>query len=151
MLFVITFIDGFWGSFIHIGDTMIKDARFGVIGKIILTPSHHRVHHARNPLYMDTNYCNLLNIWDRIFKTYQPELKEIPVEYGITRPIQPNNFLDAYFGEITLLAKDIYHAPGIINKIRYLFMPPGWSHTGDHKTSKVVREQFVAAQNIESV
>jgi hypothetical protein len=49
------------------------------------------------------------------------------------------------------LAKDIYHAPGIINKIRYLFMPPGWSHTGDHKTSKVVREQFVAAQNIESV
>ena len=151
MLFVITFIDGFWGSFIHIGDTMIKDARFGVIGKIILTPSHHRVHHARNPLYMDTNYCNLLNIWDRIFKTYQPELKEIPVEYGITRTIQPNNFLDAYFGEITLLAKDIYHAPGIINKIRYLFMPPGWSHTGDHKTSKVVREQFVAAQNIESV
>ena len=149
MLFVITFIDGFWGSFIHIGDTMIKNARFGFIGNIILTPSHHRVHHAKNPLYMDTNYCNLLNIWDRIFKTYQPELKEIPVEYGITRAIQPNNFLDAYFGEITLLAKDIYHAPGVLNKIRYLFMPPGWSHTGDHKTSKVVREQFVANQNIE--
>lgn len=147
MLFVIMFIDGFWGSFIHIGDTVLKDARLGFLGKLILTPSHHRVHHAKNPIYMDTNYCNLLNIWDRIFKTYQLELKEVPVEYGITRTIKPNDFLDAYFGEFTALAKDIYNAPGIINKILYLFMPPGWSHTGDHKTSKVLRDRFLTSQN----
>jgi hypothetical protein len=96
---------------------------------------------------MDTNYCNLLNIWDKVFKTYQPELNEIPVEYGITRTVKPNNFLDAYVGEFALLGKDIYNAPGILNKIRYLFMPPGWSHTGDHKTSKVMRELFYADQN----
>jgi sterol desaturase/sphingolipid hydroxylase (fatty acid hydroxylase superfamily) len=147
MLFVIMFIDGFWGSFIHIGDTVLKDARLGFLGKLILTPSHHRVHHAKNPIYMDTNYCNLLNIWDRIFKTYQLELKEVPVEYGITRTIKPNDFLDAYFGEFSALAKDIYNAPGIVNKILYIFMPPGWSHTGDHKTSKVMRERFLTTQN----
>jgi hypothetical protein len=50
-------------------------------------------------------------------------------------------------GEFALLGKDIYNAPGILNKIRYLFMPPGWSHTGDHKTSKVMRELFYADQN----
>ena len=147
MLFVIMFIDGYWGSFIHIGDTMIKNGKLGFLGNLILTPSHHRVHHARNPIYMDTNYCNLLNIWDKVFKTYQPELNEIPVEYGITRTVKPNNFLDAYVGEFALLGKDIYNAPGILNKIRYLFMPPGWSHTGDHKTSKVMRALFYADQN----
>lgn len=43
--------------------------------------------------------------------------------------------LDSYFGEITALAGDVYRAPGIKNKFLYIFMPPGWSHTGDHKTS----------------
>ena len=62
------FVDGLWGGFIHVGEHMLKDGRLGVAGKYILTPSHHRVHHARNPLYMDTNFCNLLNIWDRVFR-----------------------------------------------------------------------------------
>ena len=59
MLFTIMFIDGTYGSFIHIGDNMIKSGKLGILNKIILTPSHHRVHHARNPQYIDTNYCNL--------------------------------------------------------------------------------------------
>ena len=73
MLFAIMFIDGTYGAFIHVGENLIKDARFGFLNKFILTPSHHRVHHAKNPLYIDTNYSNLLNIWDRIFGTYQEE------------------------------------------------------------------------------
>jgi sterol desaturase/sphingolipid hydroxylase (fatty acid hydroxylase superfamily) len=142
MLFVIMFIDGIWGSFIHIGENLVRDARFGFLGKIILTPSFHRVHHARNPLYMDTNFCNLLNIWDRVFRTYQPEDRKIPIEYGITRPMKPHNFLDAYFGEIVLLARDVVKAPGIKNKFLYIIMPPGWSHTGDHKMSSIVRKKY---------
>ena len=70
MLFVIMFIDGTYGAFIHVGENLIKDARFGFLNKFILTPSHHRVHHAKNPIYIDTNYSNLLNIWDRIFGTF---------------------------------------------------------------------------------
>lgn len=141
MLFVIMFIDGTWGSFIHIGDTVLKNARLGVWGKFILTPSHHRVHHARNVQYMDTNYCNLLNVWDRVFRTYQPELPGEAVEYGITRPMKANSFLDAYFGEIVALGRDVVKAPGLINKLRYILMPPGWSHTGDHKTAAALKKQ----------
>jgi len=54
--------------------------------------------------------------------------------------MKPNSFLDAYFGEIVALAKDVYQAPGIKNKVLYLFMPPGWSHTGDHKTVTAIRK-----------
>jgi len=142
LLFLIMFIDGTYGAFIHVGENVIKDARFGVLNKIMLTPSHHRVHHARNPLYMDTNFCNLLNIWDHAFGTYQEEKKEIEIEYGITREMDSGNFIDVYFGEFTALFKDVVNAPGIKNKFLYMFMPPGWSHTGNHKTSKITRAEF---------
>ena len=113
VLFVIMFIDGTYGAFIHVGENMIKDARFGFLNNIILTPSHHRVHHAKNPLYIDTNYCNLLNIWDKIFGTLQDENRNMPINYGVTRKIKSGNFMDVYFGEIILLIKDVYGAPGV--------------------------------------
>ena len=144
LLFFIMFIDGFWGSFIHIGENGLKDGRLGFLNRLILTPSHHRVHHAKNPLYMDTNFCNLLNIWDRVFKTYQEERTDLKIEYGITRQMSPHNVLDAYFGEIVCLAKDVYKAPGLKNKFLYCIMPPGWSHTGAHKTAKKERDAFLA-------
>ncbi|PHQ84934.1 MAG: fatty acid hydroxylase [Thalassobium sp.] len=142
VLFVIMFIDGFWGTLIHVGENIVRDGRLGFLNKIILTPSHHRVHHARNVVYMDTNFCNLLNVWDRAFGTYHEEDVKIPIEYGISRPMIKNSFLDAYFGEIIALAKDVYRAPGIKNKFMYIFMPPGWSHTGDHKMTHVVRKKY---------
>ena len=143
LLFLIMFIDGTWGAFIHAGENLLKDGRLGFLNKIILTPSHHRVHHARNPLYMDTNFCNLLNIWDRVFGTLQNEKDEVKVEYGITREINPNNFLDVYFGEIYSLWNDVKNAPGIKNKLLYILMPPGWSHNGKHKTARVVRQSYM--------
>lgn len=145
LLFFIMFIDGTWGAFIHVGENIMKDGRLGFLNKIILTPSHHRVHHARNPLYMDTNFCNLLNIWDKAFHTFQNERKEVEIEYGITRKMNPNSFWDMYFGEIIALAKDVYKAPGIKNKFLYLLMPPGWSHTGNHKTARMVRKTYLNA------
>ncbi len=147
MLFLIMFIDGTYGAFIHVGDNLVKDARFGRLNKVLLTPSHHRVHHARNPLYMDTNFCNLLNIWDRIFGTYQEEKMTLKPEYGITRKMDSGNFIDVYFGEFIALAKDVWKAPGIKNKVAYFFMPPGWSHTGSHKTAKIARQEYIKAQN----
>jgi sterol desaturase/sphingolipid hydroxylase (fatty acid hydroxylase superfamily) len=143
MLLMIMFIDGTWGSFIHIGESLLADAKLGWLGKIILTPSHHRVHHARNPIYMDTNFCNFLNVWDHIFKTYQPEKSDVPIEYGISRKINAGNFFDVYFGEFYYLALDILNAPGIKNKILYLLMPPGWSHTGKHNTARALRNAYL--------
>ncbi len=150
LLFFIMFIDGTWGAFIHAGENLLKDGRLGFLNKIILTPSHHRVHHAKNPLYMDTNFCNLLNIWDKIFGTFQHEKNEIPLEYGITREMNANSFLDVYFGEIAALWKDVKKAPGIRNKILYTIMPPGWNHTGEHKTASLVRNNFLAKTKTEN-
>ncbi len=146
LLFFIMFIDGTWGAFIHVGENLLKDGRLGFLNKIILTPSHHRLHHAKNPLYMDTNFCNLLNIWDHVFGTLKDEQEDMPPVYGITREMNPNNFLDAYFGEIGALFKDVRHAPGLKNKILYIIMPPGWSHTGHHKTARKVKEEFLKNQ-----
>ncbi|MEJ4088412.1 sterol desaturase family protein [Galbibacter orientalis] len=149
MLFIIMFIDGTYGAFIHVGENLIKDGRLGFLNKIILTPSHHRVHHAKNPLYMDTNFCNLLNIWDKVFGTFQNEEKNLKIEYGITRKMNSGNFIDVYFGEIIALCKDVYHAPGIKNKLAYIVMPPGWSHTGEHKTAKIVRQEFLKERSMD--
>lgn len=146
MLFMIMFIDGTWGGFIHVGENFMKNSRMGFVGKLILTPSHHRVHHAKNPLYMDTNFCNLLNIWDRVFKTYQTEQDHIRMEYGITRSINAGNFLDVYFGEFYYLWKDIAGAPGLKNKLLYVVMPPGWNHRGAHKTAGAIRNEYLKSQ-----
>jgi sterol desaturase/sphingolipid hydroxylase (fatty acid hydroxylase superfamily) len=143
---VILFIDGTWRTFIHAGENLIRDGRLGFLNRVILTPSHHRVHHSRNPLYIDTNFCNLLNVWDRLFGTLQDEQVETPPEYGITRPIKVGSFWDFYFGELVALGRDVRTAPGIANKFAYLVMPPGWSHTGHHKTASVVRRAYLQAR-----
>jgi sterol desaturase/sphingolipid hydroxylase (fatty acid hydroxylase superfamily) len=132
-----------WGDFIHFGENILKDGRLGWLQSWIMTPSHHRVHHARNPLYMDTNFCNLLKIWDWIFGTLQHEEKEVPPEYGTIRKVDVSSFLDIYFGEFFLLAQDVWQAPGLVNKLLYMVMPPGWSHTGDHKTASILRQSYL--------
>jgi sterol desaturase/sphingolipid hydroxylase (fatty acid hydroxylase superfamily) len=143
LLLIVMFIDGTYGAFIHVGENMIKDARFGFLNKIMLTPSHHRVHHARNPLYIDTNFCNLLNVWDRAFRTYQAERSEVQVEYGISRKVNSGSFLDVYFGEFAALARDVLVAPRIRDKLLYLVMPPGWHHSGQHQTAAMIRSGYI--------
>jgi hypothetical protein len=61
--------------------------------------------------------------------------------------MKKNSFMDAYFGEIVYLAKDVARAPGIKNKFLYLVMPPGWSHTGTHKTASSIRKEAIKAKN----
>ena len=148
LLFFIMFIDGTYGMFIHIGENLMKNGKMGFLNHIILTPSHHRVHHARNPLYMDTNFCNLLNIWDKVFGTYQVEKDEIKLDYGITRPMDSGNLWDVYFGEFIALFKDVWVAPTLKDKVLYIFMPPGWHHSGDHKTASVVRNEYLASNKL---
>ncbi|MDZ7934819.1 MAG: sterol desaturase family protein [Emticicia sp.] len=141
MLFAIMILDSIWGAFVHVSENTMKNARLGFLEKFILTPSHHRVHHGSNHIYMDTNFCSILNVWDIIFKTYQEEKEEIPVTYGITRPMDANSFVDVYFGEIISLWHDVIAAPGLKNKIAYVFMPPGWSHIGEYETATTLRNQ----------
>jgi sterol desaturase/sphingolipid hydroxylase (fatty acid hydroxylase superfamily) len=150
IFFFILLIDAAWGLFLHVGEEILPDGRLGLIHNLVFTPSHHRVHHGKNPLYMDRNFGVFLNIWDRVFHTYQSEKKDLKIEYGITREAKPYSFIDANFGEIRLLMNDIRSAPGVKNKILYILMPPGWSHTGIIKTAKKMRSDYLQKSESEA-
>ena len=121
----------------------LKNGRFGILEKIFITPSHHRVHHAKNPLYIDTNFCVLLPFWDWLFGTLQNEKKEVKIEYGITRETDATSFIDMYFGECICLIKDLKNTPGFVNKFKMLFMPPGWYPGNTEHMATVVRGNYL--------
>ena len=146
MVAIILVIDGTWGTFIHAGEDAFKNGKLGFLEKIFITPSHHRVHHAKNPLYMDTNFCVLLPFWDWLFGTLQNEKDEVKIEYGITRPMDVTNFVDFYFGECICLYQDLKSTKGFRNKFAVAFMPPGWTPESREKTAIVVRQKFLAGQ-----
>lgn len=132
-----------WGTFIHAGERSFKKGRMGILKNFLITPSHHRVHHAKNPLYMDTNFCTFLPFWDWLFGTLQPLRDEVKPEYGITRKMDVANFIDFYFGELILLYRDVKSAPGIKHKFLYLVKPPGWTPENSIHTAAAVRQEFI--------
>ena len=108
------------------------------------TPSHHRVHHARNPRYLDRNYAGILIVWDRLFGTFQPELDEEPCRYGIVKNLGTFNILRVAFHEWVGIARDIARQPRHV--LGWLFGPPGWSPDGSRETSAVLKAQWEAGQ-----
>jgi len=143
MFLAIIAIDSAWGMFIHISDRALKNGRLGILQHVIITPSHHRVHHAKNPLYVDTNFASVMPLWDWLFGTLQPLKEEVRTDYGVTRDLDVTNFSDLYFGELVLLYRDIKNAAGITNKLLYIVMPPGWTPMCTDKTAYAVRRDFL--------
>ncbi|MES2005930.1 MAG: sterol desaturase family protein [Bacteroidota bacterium] len=109
----------FWYHTQHIG-------RMGLLEKIIVTPSHHRVHHAINKEYLDKNYGQIFIFWDKLFGTFQEELPDIKPVYGITRPVQTWNPIKINFMHMWLLSKDAWRTKNLQDKFRIWFMPTGW-------------------------
>ena len=100
--------------------------RMGWLEYIIVTPSHHRVHHAINPEYLDKNYGQIFIFWDRLFGTYQEEKANIPAVYGVTRPVRTWNPIKINFMHMWLLIKDAWHTKHWKDKLRIWVMPLGW-------------------------
>jgi sterol desaturase/sphingolipid hydroxylase (fatty acid hydroxylase superfamily) len=88
------------------------------------TPSHHRVHHARNARYLDKNYGGILIVWDRIFGTFEPEDPAEPVSYGIVHPLGSYNPLRIAFHEWAAIARDVRELPRWSDKLRAVFVSP---------------------------
>ncbi len=105
---------------------------------VMNTPSHHRVHHATNPLYLDRNYASVFIVWDRLLGTFQGELDGVRIRYGIVRQLGSFNLLWAVFHEWIGIARDVWRAPWRA-KLHYMFAPPGWSHDGSRDTSDSIR------------
>jgi sterol desaturase/sphingolipid hydroxylase (fatty acid hydroxylase superfamily) len=128
-----------WGIFVH--TEFIK--KMGWMEYIFVTPSHHRVHHASNPKYLDKNMGMFLIFWDKMFGTFQPELPENEyqkINYGLTKQLGKTNAATIVFHEWNQMLKDILRRDvSFKQKLKYIFGPPGWSHDGSRFTSNQMR------------
>lgn len=104
--------------------TLIK--RMSFLEYIIVTPSHHRVHHAINDEYIDKNFSQIFIVWDKLFGTFQEELEDVPAVYGVKKPVETWNPFLINFMHIFQIAKDAIRTEKLWDKIRIWFMPTGW-------------------------
>lgn len=105
------------------------------------TPSHHRVHHATNPQYLDRNHAGIFIIWDKLFDSFEPEVEK-PI-YGLVTNIGTHNPFKVAFTEWYNLLKDFFTSKtSIINKLKYLIKPPGWKHDGTGVLSTDLRKEW---------
>ena len=110
---------------------------------VFVSPSHHRVHHASNIRYLDRNMGMVLIIWDKLLGTFQEEVKEDPVKYGLTKQLDhPYHLTHIIFHEWKNISKDLHRKVPLSIKLKYLIMPPGWSHDGSTRTAKELRKQL---------
>ena len=98
--------------------------RLGPLEHVLNTPSNHRVHHGRNPKYIDRNHGGILIVWDRLFGTYQREEEE--PAYGITTPLSSWNPVWANLHYWVELAAKARRTSRIADKVRVFLKPPGW-------------------------
>jgi sterol desaturase/sphingolipid hydroxylase (fatty acid hydroxylase superfamily) len=96
--------------------------RLGPLERVLNTPSHHRVHHARDARYLDRNYGAVLIVWDRMFGTYVPEGE--PPNYGTTKPLRSFNALWAQLEPWVALARLARRAPSWRERLNVLLAPP---------------------------
>ncbi len=118
--------------------------RMGPLEWVMNTPSHHRVHHATNPRYLDANYAGVLIIWDKIFNTFTPEVDADKPRYGIIANLGTFNPIRIAFHEWVGIARDLRYAKSPREWIGYIFGPPGWSPDGSRATSDSLKAQWRA-------
>lgn len=137
-----------YGNIVH---TQAVGKLHPIIEYFLVTPSHHRVHHASNIRYLDKNMGMVLIIWDRMFGTFQQELPEDEVVYGLTHQPEDMGPVNIVFHEFKAMTADVKRAPGFKNKLGYLFNPPGWSHDGSTQVAKVMQQELKDAEEREKL
>lgn len=137
MIFIMISISLFYQFWIH--TEMIKKLPIW-FEFIFNTPSHHRVHHASNTSYLDRNHGGVLIIWDRLFGTFSSERNNEPPTYGLTKNINTYHPGIVATHEYSSIWKDFKNAPGIKNKLAYIFKAPGWSHDGPDLRASTLRK-----------
>lgn len=113
--------------------------RLGVLEYVLNTPSSHRVHHARNPEYLDANFGGVLIVFDRLFGTYVAERADRPCDYGLVTPVTTYNPVVINLAPWIGMAKDLASARSPIEALHYLFGAPGWRADGKGLTAAELR------------
>jgi alkylglycerol monooxygenase len=132
----------FWVHTRHIG-------KLGWMESVMVTPSNHRVHHAQNPEYIDKNHGGVFIIWDRIFGSFQSELDDIEIIYGVRRPLHSLNPLWANVYVWWYLIKDAWHAKSWWDKCRIWFMPTGWRPADVEEQYPLVKSDLQAFEKFD--
>ena len=109
---------------------------------IFNTPSHHRVHHASNIRYLDTNHGGVFILWDRLFGSFSAENDDEPPVYGLTENISSYHPVYVATHEYQAIWRDLKRATTWRARFRYLFDAPGWSHDGEDKRSSILRAKL---------
>lgn len=130
-----------YGTLIH-----TKTVRsFGIFEWFMVTPSHHRVHHASNVAYLDKNMGMFLIVWDRLFGTFKKEQDHEPVRFGIVSPVAPEvakHPVHSVTHEFENIWRDATQAGLTMGqRFKYVFGAPGWSHDGSKMTSKQMQAE----------
>ena len=113
---------------------------------VMNTPSHHRVHHATNPRYLDRNYAGVFIVWDRLFGTFEPERDDERPRYGIVKNLGTFNVVWAAFHEWIGIARDLRSARSWRERWRYVAGPPGWSPDGSRDTAEAIKARWEATR-----
>jgi sterol desaturase/sphingolipid hydroxylase (fatty acid hydroxylase superfamily) len=103
------------------------DRMWGWFELLFNTPSHHRVHHGSQSQYLDRNYAGVLIVWDRLFRTFEPEGER--VVYGLTSNIETYNPLRVATHEYVAIWRDLRTAERWRDRAGFLLHGPGWSPT----------------------
>lgn len=114
---------------------------------VMNTPSHHRVHHATNPRYLDSNYAGVFIVWDRVFGSFVAEDARDAPRYGIVKNIASFNPLKIVAHEWFGMAKDVAGSRSLREVLGYVFAPPGWSPDGSRETSDSLRAKWAEYRN----
>jgi sterol desaturase/sphingolipid hydroxylase (fatty acid hydroxylase superfamily) len=113
--------------------------KLGPFEWIFNTPTHHRVHHASNPEYLDRNYGATLIVFDRMFGTFAKETEDAPCRYGLVTPLHTANPFRIVFHVWVEMSRDLKRAKNWRERARYLFGPPGWTPDGAGQTAAELR------------
>jgi sterol desaturase/sphingolipid hydroxylase (fatty acid hydroxylase superfamily) len=113
--------------------------KLGVLEYVLNTPSAHRVHHARNPEYLDSNFGGVLIVFDRLFGTYVEERADLPCEYGLVHRVTTYNPIRINAEPWLGLVRDLKSARSLSDAWHYLFGAPGWRADGKGATTADLR------------
>jgi len=130
--FSVNLVYQFWIHTERIG-TLPRPVEF-----VFNTPSHHRVHHGMDPIYLDRNYGGILIIWDRMFGTFQPEV--FRPHYGLTKPVGTFNIWRLQTREYAAIGRDVRAARRLRDRLGYIFGPPGWAPAVTDPVGRVTSE-----------
>lgn len=139
-IFIIFSVTQTYGILLH----TVHIGKLGILESILVTPSHHRVHHASNIEYLDKNMGMCLIIWDKLFNTFQEEKEDIKPKFGLYQKTINTKPIEVVFHEFQSIYTDLKKPVDFRIKIKYLIKPPGWSHDGSSKTSEELRSNIIS-------